>query len=216
MSRRRNPPRQPTAPQPGARQSTAQQPGPRHAAAPRRTIVRAAPPPPWTPWLIPTAIVLATLVTFEQTLRNDFVGGWDDSKNLLDNPSYRGLGWPQLQWMFTAFHVGHYMPLTWMTLGLDYLVWGMNPVGYHLTNLLLHTASAVFVYFVACRLLAAALPVPAQRSPTALALCAAAAALLFALHPLRVESVAWATERRDVLSGFFFLATILASLRFPQ
>ena len=52
----------------------------------------------------------------------------------------RWVGWPQLRWMFTAFHLGHYIPLTWLTFGLDYVLWGMNLVGYHLTNLVLHMA----------------------------------------------------------------------------
>src|SRR3989475_12110658 len=62
-----------------------------------------------------------------------------------------------LRWMWTT-HLGHYIPLTWMTLGLDYLLWGMNPVGYHLTSLLLHAANAVVFFFVVRRLLTRALP----------------------------------------------------------
>jgi hypothetical protein len=86
----------------------------------------------------------------------------------------------------------------------------MNPLGYHLTNLLLHAANAVLVYLIGRRLLSLALPV--ARGLT-LALAAACAALLFAVHPLRVESVAWITERRDVLSGFFYLGAVLGYLR---
>jgi tetratricopeptide (TPR) repeat protein len=199
MSRKSKSRRQQGAPRPGRHVPAVQ------ASAPR-----------WLLWLLPALIALVTLAAFEPTLHNQFVTGWDDNRNLLDNPHYRGLGGPQLHWMFTAFHVGHYMPLTWMTLGLDYVIWGMQPAGYHLTSLLLHAASAVLLYFVAARLLAAALPAVAQQSPTALALSAAAAALVFALHPLRVESVAWATERRDVLSGFFYLSATLTYLAFCQ
>jgi tetratricopeptide (TPR) repeat protein len=112
--------------------------------------------------------------------------------------------------------MGHYIPLTWMTFGLDYLLWGMNPRGYHLTSLLLHATNAVVLYFVARRLLGLALPGVLDRGPTPLALSAAGAALFFALHPLRVESVAWATERRDVLSGLFYLLTLLVYLRARQ
>ena len=99
-----------------------------------------------------------------------------------------------------------------MTLGLDYELWGMNPRGYHATNLLLHAVNAVLVYRLACRLLAASLPALA-RSPRLLLQAAALAALLFAVHPLRAESVAWVTERRDVLSLFFYLVSVLAYLR---
>src|SRR2546425_4792103 len=99
-----------------------------------------------------------------------------------------------------------------MTLGLDYLLWGLNPFGYHLTSLLLHAANAVVFFFVVRRILTRALPSPAERGH-ALTVSAGFAALVFAIHPLRVESVAWVTERRDVLSGLFYLVTILLYLR---
>src|SRR3989454_7922066 len=105
----------------------------------------------------------------------------------------------------------HYIPLTWMTFGLDYLLWGMNPVGYHLTSLLLHAANAVVFFFLVRRLLTLALPSPPERGH-AVPVAAGFAALVFAIHPLRVESVAWVTERRDVLSGLFYLVTILMYL----
>src|SRR5947207_13835582 len=115
--------------------------------------------------------------------------------------------------MFTSFHVGPYQPLSWMSVALYYLIWGMNPVGYHLTNLILHAANAVFFYFICRRLLTVALPMSNHQGAWQLTMSAAFAALVFAIHPLRVESVAWATERRDVLSGFFFLATLDCYLR---
>ena len=160
-------------------------------------------------WAVPVGIALATAAVFLPVLRAGFVN-WDDSINFLENPYYRGLGWWQLRWMLTANVMGHWIPVTWLTLGADFAVWGMNPFGYHLTNLLLHTASAVLFYFVSRHLLGLAMP---AASPEVLILGAAAAALVFAVHPLRVESVAWITERRDVLSGLFFLAAILAYLR---
>src|SRR5437867_3192981 len=83
-----------------------------------------------------------------------------------------------------------------MALGLDYLLWGTNPVGYHLTSLLLHTTNGVVFYFLVLRILTVALRSPSERGH-ALTVSAGFAALLFAIHPLRVESVAWATERRD-------------------
>jgi len=112
--------------------------------------------------------------------------------------------------MLTATVMGHWIPVTWLTLGADFALWGMNPFGYHLTNLLLHTTNAVLFYFVSRRLLRLAMPAASRGT---VILGAAAAALVFAVHPLRVESVAWITERRDVLSGLFFLAAILAYLR---
>src|SRR3989454_5694637 len=164
----------------------------------------------WRRWLVPMLIALATFAAFLPTLQNEFVG-WDDVTNFLENPDYRGLAWTQLRWMWTT-HLGHYIPLTWMTLGLDYLLWGLNPVGYHLTSLLLHTANAVVFFFVVRRLLTRALPSPSEHG-YALAVSSGFAALVFAIHPLRVESVAWVTERRDVLSGLFYLLTILLYLR---
>src|SRR2546429_1353476 len=176
----------------------------------RRDPVPSALPQRWGSWLVPVLIALVTLAAFLPTLQNQFVN-WDDHENLLDNPHYRGLGRAHLRWMWTT-HMGHWIPLTWMTFGLDYLLWGMNPVGYHLTSLLLHVTNAVVFFFVVRRILTLALPSPAERSH-ALAVSAGFAALVFAIHPLRVESVAWVTERRDVLSGLFYLLTILVYLR---
>jgi tetratricopeptide (TPR) repeat protein len=153
---------------------------------------------------IPAAIATVVLAAFLPTLDNGFVI-WDDQLNFLENERYRGLGWSNLRWMFTTILLGHYVPITWLTLGLDYVLWGMDPRGYHLTSLVVHAANAVLAYLVALRLFRHA----SVQTPRGVTMGAAAAALVFALHPLRVESVAWATERRDVLSGFFFLATIL-------
>src|SRR5438034_8205596 len=181
-----------------------------HQGPPPREPVVHTPAPGWVLWLVPVLIALVTVAAFLPARQNQFVN-WDDKDNFLDNPHYRGLGWTHLRWMWTT-HLGHYIPLTWMTLGLDYLLWGMNPVGYHLTNLLLHAANAVVFFFVVRRILTLALPSPSERGH-ALAVSAGFAALVFAIHPLRVESVAWVTERRDVLSGLFYLVAILLYLR---
>ena len=98
-----------------------------------------------------------------------------------------------------------------MTLGLDYLLWGMDPWGYHLSNVLLHVATAVAFYFLTIQLFRLATGNGGEDKT--LWVGAAFAALLFAVHPLRVESVVWITERRDVLSGLFYILTILAYLR---
>lgn len=172
-----------------------------------------------------TVVVAAAFVAFLPALAPDFVN-WDDPGTLLDNPHYRGLGPHQLVWMFTTFHRGHYMPLSWLTLGWDFILWEMSAWGYHLTNLLLHAATALTFYFLALRLLRFALdPRPPLSNPlpqggrgpgdaaTRLRLAAAAAAIFFAVHPLRAESVAWITERRDVLSGLFSVAAALAYVK---
>ena len=106
-------------------------------------------------------------------------------------------------------HGGHYQPLSWVSYAVDYQVWGLEPFGFHLTNLVLHAANAVVFWLVVMELLRAAESPAKAEPPSVVPLAAAVGALFFAIHPLRVESVAWASERRDVLSGFFFLLTIL-------
>lgn len=166
-------------------------------------------------WGIPLTIALVTFVAFLPALRAGFVN-WDDERNFLNNPHYRGLGLTQLRWMWTTFLLGHYVPLSWMTLGVDYAAWGMNPAGYHFTNVLLHAGNAVVVYFVARRILRAPGAQSSDATPMDTTAPAALVALLFAVHPLRVESVAWITERRDVLSGFSYSLSVLFYLRFAQ
>ena len=163
-------------------------------------------------WCVPLFVALITFVAFLPALRAGFVS-WDDDKNFLANPYYRGLGLAQLGWMWTTFHLGHYVPLTWMTLGLDYLLWGMNPAGYHRTSVVLHSADAVLVYFLARRVIGVEARGVTMVQRRHLAVSSAFAALVFSLHPLRVESVVWVTERRDVLSYLFYLTSALLYLR---
>src|SRR5215831_8071799 len=160
-------------------------------------------PVPWWPGVL---VATVTLLTFLPALRNDFVN-WDDVENFLNNPHYRGLGWTNIRWMLTTAHLGHYIPVTWLTLGLDYVLWGMDPRGYHFTAVLLHALNAGLVYVLAYRLLELG-----SSGGRGLALGAATAALLFSLHPLRVESVVWITERRDLLAGLFSTLAVLAYL----
>ena len=159
---------------------------------------------------LPWIVFAVSLFVFLAAVGNDFVN-WDDDQNFLDNPSYRGLSFDHLWWMFTNFHLGHFHPLTWLTLGVDYALWGMNPAGYHFTNILLHALTAVLVYYLILLLLQ--LGFHKEWAPPGLKMGAVLGALLFAIHPLRVESVAWVSERRDVLSGLFYVATLLLYLR---
>ncbi|MGH7374903.1 MAG: tetratricopeptide repeat protein [Candidatus Rokuibacteriota bacterium] len=164
--------------------------------------------------MIPIAVAVLTAVCFLPTLSGSFLN-WDDSVNFVANPHYRGLGWSHLKWMFTATLMGHYIPVTWMSLGLNYVLGGMDPWGYHLGNLLLHATNATLAYWITRRLLAAAWSGGSQDGRETPSICwaGACAALLFGIHPLRVESVAWITERRDVLCGLFFLLAVLAYLK---
>jgi len=165
------------------------------------------PDPRAAEWLVVIAVASLVWIAFLPALRGGFLP-WDDESNLVTNRAWRGLGWAQLGWMLTTFHKGHWIPVTWLSFGADYFLWGMEPKGYHLTNVLLHAANAGLVCLLGLRLLAETGAAGAARLAGA-----AAAALFFALHPLRVESVAWVTERRDVLSAFFFLLAALGYLR---
>ena len=98
-------------------------------------------------WLPPAIIFALTIVAFIPALQNGFVD-WDDDKLLLQNTHCRGLRLTQLSWMFTTFHMGHYQPLSWITFAIDYLVWGMDPVGYRLSNGSLHAINAVLFYLI--------------------------------------------------------------------
>lgn len=184
-------------------------------AAPSRDADRArSSVPSWVRWGLPLLVTAVAFVAFAPALRNEFVN-WDDDKILLENDNFRGLDSSHLRWMFTQYKMGHYHPLTWMSFAVDYRIWGLDDAfGFHLTNLVLHALNAALFYFVALRLLALAMPERSERNALTLRLGAAVAALLFAVHPLRVESVAWVTERRDVLSVFFLLPCVLCYLRY--
>nr|AIE90229.1 tetratricopeptide repeat domain-containing protein [uncultured marine thaumarchaeote AD1000_01_F04] len=180
--------------------------------APTRQVSTSGESPTGVPLWAASALAFAIAFTiFYPTLEFSFLD-WDDPQNFIQNTSYRGLGSEQLKWMFTEFHMGHYQPLTWLTFGLDYVRSGMDPRGYHLTNTVLHGLNALLFVLLCVRLLA--IPgVPAHSRRWQYCAAALVAALFFACHPLRAESVAWITERRDVLSGTFVLLTTLAYLR---
>jgi tetratricopeptide (TPR) repeat protein len=169
-------------------------------------------PPLLFHWFIPAVIALITFVVFLPTLQNGFVN-WDDEAHLLENPHYRGLGWEQLRWMFTTCFQGSCMALNWVTYGLDYVLWGMNPSGYHFTSLLVHVANAVVFYFLSLRLLRLGLGASNVLPNLPIRLAASFSALFFSLHPLQVEAVAWTTGREIPIACFFFLLTLICYLR---
>ena len=156
-------------------------------------------------------MVVIVFVCYLPTLNNGFV--WDDNYNLVENKSYRGLSFSHLNWMFTTFHDANYHPLAWLTLGFDFVLWRMNPAGYHLTNLILHILNTMLFY----HLIVAFMRRSNSIGPTAVLFMirasAAVGALFFAVHPLRVETVTWVSARGDVLCGFFYLLTMIAYLR---
>lgn len=191
-------------------------PRPPREALPARGTAPGSAPRPGPVWLVAAGVALVVLATFLPTLRNDFVD-WDDPHTIQNNIHIRGLDADRVHWMFTTFYWGHYQPLLWLSFALDFAwcsAWlknGLAPAGYHLTSAILHALNAALVYLVALRLLASARPDAA--GARALHAAAALAALLFGLHPLRVEPVAWVTGRGDVLVATFLMLAVIAYLR---
>jgi tetratricopeptide (TPR) repeat protein len=129
---------------------------------------------------------------------------YDDHNYVWQNPHVLGgLSWSGLTWAFTHFYVGNWHPLTWLSHMLDVQLYGLNAGGHHVTNLQFHVANTVLVFLWLKRL-------------TGFQWRSAMVAALFGLHPLHVESVAWVAERKDVLSTFFFLLTLMAYTRYAQ
>ena len=171
-------------------------------------------PPSKLRTLIPFFVVLLTIACFIPALSGSFLN-WDDNVNFQENPAFRGIGPDQIRGAFTSTLFGHYIPLTRLSWSLNYALGGLKPWGYHLVNVLLHAGNALAFYAVARRLLAAAVDRGGQaaRARIDLSVAAAVAALVFSLHPLRVEPVAWITGRADVLCGAFVLVATWLYLR---
>ncbi|HEY4285280.1 MAG TPA: tetratricopeptide repeat protein [Chthoniobacterales bacterium] len=145
------------------------------------------------------AIGLVGLVwtAFGETMRNDFVN-YDDGDYVYENSVVtKGLTVSGIKWAFTHIHAANWHPLTTISHMLDVQLYGLQPWGHHLTNVLLHAVATVLLFMVLRRL-------------TLSIWTSAFVATLFAIHPLRVESVAWISERKDVLSGVFFMLTLMA------
>lgn len=171
----------------------------------------APPSPPRGGWGL--LLGLAALVPFAPALQAGWVN-FDDPPNFLTNEAYRGFTADSVTWWLTTNHMGHYTPLVWLTAAVDYALWGLDPAGWHATNLLLHALSvaavAALTWVTLDRVGRAGVPLGGR----AVRLSAvAAAALLWGTHPLRVESVVWITERRDVLATPLFVAAAAAWIR---
>ena len=154
-----------------------------------------------------SAVALLTIAAHALGLQNGFVL-WDDDSHITQNILIRSLSWDNICAMFTQPVAKLYCPLTWLSFALDYRVWGQQAIGYHLTNLALHVANTLLVFSIVCRVVGALVESSTRQSQIAFF-----AAALFGVHPLRVESVAWATERKDVLYAFFYLLALLVYLR---
>lgn len=133
-----------------------------------------------------------------------------DSEHATNMGITSGLSWTTVQWAFTHVVAGNWYPLTMISHAMDQQFYGSNPVGHHLTNILLHMANTLLLFGLLLRMLPQPKGWKSNLWPSAII------AALFGLHPLRVESVAWVAERKDVLSGFFFILTLWAYVRYSN
>ncbi len=156
-----------------------------------------------SPIIIVGALIAACLIIYTQTLWFDFIN-IDDRAYIYENRALlSGFNWESVKWTFTAFYSGNWHPVTWLSHFLDFALFGLNAGGHHATNVLFHTLNAVLTFIV-------------FRKITGDVWKSAIVAFLFAVHPTHVESVAWIAERRDVLSTFFWLLTMLFYFRYAK
>jgi len=149
------------------------------------------------------ALALAVWIVFSQTRHHEFINFDDDVYVYQNPPVTAGLTQHGVAWAFSRADHANYNPLTSISHMADYQFFGANPGAHHVTNVVLHAATAIGLFLV-------------LRQMTGEMWCAAFVAFLFALHPFRVESVAWVAERKDVLSGFFFVLTLGAYARYTK
>jgi protein O-mannosyl-transferase len=165
---------------------------------------------PFRSRVIPFLIAAGTFVLYVGALGFDFLN-FDDLTNVVENYHLMNLHAQDFKWMFTGTAVSDYKPAVWLSYAADRLVWGLNPAGFHLTNILLHVANTLLVYWISLFLIRRY-----GKSAWSKSLAVAGAALvsvLFSVYPQRVESVVWISERKDVLYGFFYLASLGLYLR---
>jgi tetratricopeptide (TPR) repeat protein len=156
-----------------------------------------------TKWLLCALLGAAVLVVYGPALHCGFVN-YDDPAYVTENWHVQhGFNAQSVRWAFTTDTASNWHPLTWLSHTLDCQLYGLHPAGHHLTSLLLHAANSVLLLLLLIRLTGA---------PWRSAFVAA----MFALHPLRVESVVWISERKDVLSAFFWMLTVTAYVRFAE
>jgi hypothetical protein len=153
--------------------------------------------------LICVGIIAATLVAYEPIRHNDFVN-CDDNHYIFDNPLITGgISWQSLGQAFTKPHSFMWHPLTTISHMLDCQLFGLNPLGHHLVSVLIHIANALLLFWILTNITGAIWP-------------SAFVAAVFALHPIQVESVAWAAERKTVLSGLFWLLTMAVYIHYAR
>lgn len=155
-------------------------------------------------WAFPAAILFVLAATaFYPVLHHGFINLDDPAYVVLNPHVHQGLTWDSIRWAFTTFDTANWHPLTWLSHLLDYQIFGQRVWGHHLSNLVLHGLNALALFLL-------------LRTMTGTLWRSFFVAAFFAVHPLRVESVAWVAERKDVLSTFFFLLTLFAYVRYVQ
>jgi len=153
--------------------------------------------------LVSACLILATIAVYWPLTQSDFVH-YDDGLYVTDNTKVQeGLTLDNIIWAFTTFHASNWHPLTWLSHMLDCRLYGLNPGGHHLTNLLFHILNTLLLFFILRRI-------------TGKLWQSGFVAALFAIHPLHVESVAWIAERKDVLSTLFGMLTIWSYIRYAE
>lgn len=160
-------------------------------------------------------VFLVTFLVYLPALQNGFVN-WDDGEYVYENQNLQSIDFGFFGWCLTAVVNALWHPITLFSLAVDYTVWGLNPIGYHLTNSLIHASNTLLVYIIVFKLIKAS---PGKTSRTSKInikafVASLVTALLFGTHPLHVESVAWISERKDVLCAFFFLSTLFVYLKY--
>jgi tetratricopeptide (TPR) repeat protein len=145
-------------------------------------------------------ILAIPAISFFPCLKNDFLN-WDDQQYVTENKTITELSWRNIETIFDWTYMGHYHPLTILSYSLEYRFFKLNPFAYHLTNLILHLMNGLLVFCLMMMLKGGVL--------TSLVV-----SLLFGIHPLHVESVAWISERKDVLYSFFFLGSMVVYLTY--
>src|SRR5512135_173285 len=138
-------------------------------------------------YYLAAAIALVTFLIYLPVPQNEFVGVWDDNGYIVENPAIRALNTDFFKWAFLDFHAANWHPLTWISHALDYAAWGLNPLGHHLTNIMLHAVNTFLVVILIIRLLDASqkrtIPSSSFLTEHTVLLAAGVTGLLFGLHP---------------------------------
>jgi tetratricopeptide (TPR) repeat protein len=166
-------------------------------------------------WAMCALLVAGIVVAFLPILHNGFVN-WDDDKNFVENLAYRGIGPSHIRWAWTTTLLGVYQPLAWMLLELQYAVWGMAPSGYHAVSIALHAATMLALYALTLVMLRRFGPAHAGDDGRTTIVCAGVVILAFAVHPLRVESVAWVSCQPYLPCALLYILAVLAYLQAHQ